>query len=136
MLAPYLPFVTEEIYRQLFRQWETTASIHLTAWPVLHERWIDAEAEEAGQALLEVLRQVRRYKAEQGLSVGAELATLTINVPSKLYSALHAALVDLKSATRAREIILEEYDQELGMSEELSSNQVCSSAALTIDLRL
>jgi valyl-tRNA synthetase len=135
MLAPYLPFVTEEIYQQLFRQWETIESIHLTAWPVSHEYWIDAEAEEAGKALLEALRQVRRYKAEQGLSVGAELAMLTIKIPTKLYPALQAALIDLKSATRAREIALEGYDQGFGKPEELSSNLICSFSTLTVDLR-
>lgn len=134
MLAPYLPFVTEEIYQQLFRQWETTASIHLTAWPVLPEHWIDTEAEETGKALLEALHQVRRYKAEQGLSVGTELATLTIKIHSKLSLALHAALIDLKCATRAREIILAGYDPKFGKSEELSSNLIDSSPALTVEL--
>lgn len=136
MLAPYLPFVTEQIYQQLFRQWETTLSIHLTAWPVWHEQWIDAGAEETGKVLLEALRQVRRYKAEQGLSVGAELAMLTIKIHSKLCPALQATFVDLKSATRAREIRLEGYDQESGAPEELPSNQTGSSSALIVDLRL
>jgi valyl-tRNA synthetase len=136
LLAPYLPFVTEEIYQQLFRQRESTASVHLTTWPVPHAQWIDAQAEDAGNALLEVLRQVRRYKAEQGLSVGSELSTLTIKVQNKLYAVMQAALVDFRSATRAREIVLEGYDQWYGKSKELSSKMVCSSLALTVDLRL
>jgi valyl-tRNA synthetase len=135
MLAPYLPFVTEEIFRQIFRQWETIESIHLSAWPVWRAHWIDTEAEEAGQTLLDALRQVRRYKADQGLSVGAELATFTIKLLRKWYPALQASLVDLKSATRAREIILQAHNQEFGDSEEPSSNQICSPPALVIDLR-
>ncbi len=107
MLAPYLPFITEEIYQQLFRQWEIPESLHRAAWPTLHEHWIDSDAEEAGKALLEALRQVRRYKAEQDLSVGAELDTFHIGVPGKLHHAVQTALVDLKSATRVHDIILD-----------------------------
>lgn len=111
LFAPYLPFVTEEIYQQLFKQWEEASSIHIADWPVPDMHWIDAEAEEIGNALLELLRQVRRYKAGQGLSVGAEIAHLTISTSPERAIALHAALIDLKSATRAKEIhILYEED--------------------------
>src|SRR5207248_8037881 len=36
LLAPYLPYVTEEIYQGLFRQRDGAASIHLSAWPQEH----------------------------------------------------------------------------------------------------
>ncbi len=80
LLAPHLPYITEEIYQGLFRQWDGAASIHRASWPAEQPTWIDSQAEETGKTLLELLRQVRRYKAEQGLSVGAELASLHIRV--------------------------------------------------------
>jgi valyl-tRNA synthetase len=107
LLAPYLPYITEEIYQGLFRQWDGAASIHVSAWPAEHPAWIDEEAEGAGKALLEILRSVRRHKAERGLSVGAELETLRISAPPSLRPALEATLIDLRSATRARTIIFD-----------------------------
>ncbi|MBA2393081.1 MAG: valine--tRNA ligase [Ktedonobacteraceae bacterium] len=104
VLSPYLPYITEEIYQGLFRQWDGAASIHTSCWPIMHSERIDAEAEETGKMLLELLHQVRRYKAEHNLSVGAEVATLHINVPAKFQVTLASALIDLKSATRARDI--------------------------------
>ena len=108
LLAPYLPYITEEIYQGLFRQWHEAASIHRSPWPEARNEWINAEAEEAGKAILELLHQARRYKAEHNLSVGAELATLHFSVRSTLLPALRYALIDLKSATRARDITLEQ----------------------------
>ncbi len=119
MLAPFLPYVTEEIYRELFRATDGAASIHVAAWPAEHPEWIDARAEEIGDALLEMLRQVRRHKAERGLSVGADLDTIHIRARPALRLALASALVDLRSATRAHTIIWDEGQPEPQGSEVL-----------------
>jgi valyl-tRNA synthetase len=108
LLAPYLPYVTEEIYQELFRRWDGATSIHISAWPGEHPEWVDALAEETGSTILEFLQQVRRYKTQRGLSVGAEIEMLQISANADLRHAWEAARVDLKSATRARNIVLEE----------------------------
>ncbi len=107
VLAPHLPYITEEIYQGLFRQWESAASIHRAPWPAEQSTWIDPQAEETGKTLLELLRQVRRYKAEQGLSVGAELALLNIQVAPEQLASLETILSDIRSATRAKHIVIE-----------------------------
>ncbi len=110
MLAPYLPFVTEEIYLSLFQRWEETSSIHVAAWPELYSEWVDPQAEAIGGDLLEILRLVRRYKADHGLSVGSELNSLRVTHSRPLHSALATATIDLKSATRARTILFVSLD--------------------------
>ncbi|HEX9057882.1 MAG TPA: valine--tRNA ligase [Ktedonobacterales bacterium] len=109
LLAPYLPYVTEELYQYLFRANEGSTSIHLASWPHAEPSWLDVESEAFGAALLDVLGQVRRYKAERGLSVGAELAALRILAAADQHPALRASLTDLRSATRARDITLVEH---------------------------
>jgi valyl-tRNA synthetase len=108
LFAPYLPYITESIYQGMFRQWIGAASIHCSAWPQAHPDWIDAEAEEIGKTVLDLLHQVRRYKAEQGLSVGAELEALHISLPQEQRAALEEMIVDLKSATRAKQIVFDD----------------------------
>ncbi len=107
LLAPYLPYITEEIYQGLFRQWDGASSIHRSAWPEAQSEEIDEEAEETGKAILEVLRHVRRYKSEQDLSIGAELEMLRISAPQGQCEALERMLIDLKSATRAKHIVFD-----------------------------
>ncbi len=107
MLAPYLPYITDEIYQGLFRRWQDAPSIHVTTWPTAPTAWLDPLIEELGELFLDILRLVRRYKSEQGLSAGAELETLYVSIPSEHQPAFMDMLVDLKSATRAQRIILE-----------------------------
>ncbi|WP_165423278.1 valine--tRNA ligase [Ktedonosporobacter rubrisoli] len=108
LLAPYLPYVTDEIYQQFLSRWDGARSIHVSAWPTEHPEWVDLQAEEVGNALLELLRKVRRYKADRGLSVGAELDCLHIEASSALLTALSAARLDIRSATRARTIVFDD----------------------------
>jgi valyl-tRNA synthetase len=108
MLAPYLPYITETIYQGVFREHEGVSSIHLAAWPIARPEWISEEAEQTGSTLLALLQQVRRYKAEQNLSVGAEIAALRVVLDPASHASLSEVLIDLKSATRAGELLFEE----------------------------
>src|SRR5581483_8639449 len=82
-------------------------SIHLARWPEAKEEWRNAAAEQVGQAILEVVETVRRWKAERQLSVGAPLAAVRITCAPELDAALNGALIDLRSVTRAREVTIE-----------------------------
>jgi valyl-tRNA synthetase len=106
LLAPYLPFMSEEIYQGIYRRYERAASVHLAPWPQALATWPDPLAEEFGVKLLEIVRQVRRYKAEHGLSVGAELEALYISIPPAQRSMIEQVSGDLQSATRAMRIYL------------------------------
>jgi valyl-tRNA synthetase len=101
LFAPYLPFVTEEIFHALYAMDEDAGSIHLAPWPLADAAWSDDEAERTGALILEVLAQVRRYKAQSGLSVGAPLASMRVDAPAWALDLLLASVQDLRSATRA-----------------------------------
>jgi valyl-tRNA synthetase len=106
LFAPIMPHITEEIYAHLFAQHAGARSIHLSAWPRADEALIDAEAERAGEALLALTASVRRWKSARKVGLGAELARLTLATgDEQLRAALHESAADLRSVTRAREIL-------------------------------
>ncbi|WP_161975502.1 valine--tRNA ligase [Tengunoibacter tsumagoiensis] len=103
LFAPFLPYVTEEIYHGLFAGHEGHPSIHLTCWPEANPDWASEQAEAAGEILIEVATAVRRYKSEASISLGAELSWLFLSTPDEqLATMLEAARLDIMSVTRAR----------------------------------
>src|SRR5205814_4950651 len=105
LFAPLLPYVTEEIYRGLFAGIEGHKSVHVSAWPVADARLMSAEAEVAGEALVEVATAVRCYKSEHTLSLGAPLQRVHVATDdAALAAALHEARADIASVTRARRV--------------------------------
>lgn len=103
LFAPFLPYVTEEIYGGLFA--EDGESIHTSTWPSVDARLLDDRAETHGNHLVEIATAVRRYKSESNLSLGAPLYRLHLAVRNRALSLiLKEAEADLMSITRARHV--------------------------------
>ena len=105
LFAPFLPYVTEDIYLGLLAAADGARSIHLSPWPAADEELIDEQADAVGEALVDVATAVRRYKSERNLSLGTELKRLQLagGEPS-LMERLREAEADLMSVTRAARV--------------------------------
>jgi valyl-tRNA synthetase len=108
LLAPILPYVTEQLYLGLFAEKDGSGSIHTSAWPKGDRAWGDETAVLHGNQLVEMATAVRRYKSEHNLSLGAELARLHLHTnDADLAAQMETAVTDLISITRAKEIVVE-----------------------------
>jgi len=117
MLAPLIPYVTEEIFQLMFRRNEAEISIHLTEWPEIREEMINSEADSIGEVLVEIAATIRRYKSEKQLPMSTPLDLIKITMPfSTVLSDLQTCIPDIKSVTRASSIELE------GSIEQVSPN--------------
>ncbi len=76
MLAPFTPFITEEIYNQLYEN----KSIHLSEWPVAGT--ISEESIRKGRVMKELISQGRQYKINNQLSMKTEIEKAIIQGPS------------------------------------------------------
>ena len=113
LFAPFLPYITEAIYRELFASTGGSGSIHASRWPIADETLIDDEAEAAGELLIEIATAVRRYKSEASLSLGAELQRLRlVTSEPAIADMLRAASADITSVTRAKVIEVREKSEE------------------------
>ncbi|HEX6483507.1 MAG TPA: valine--tRNA ligase [Ktedonobacteraceae bacterium] len=105
LFAPFLPYVTETIYKSLFAGSEGTESIHAASWPQADEAMIDDKAEAAGELLVDLATAVRRYKSESSISLGTELQRLQLaTTDASIAEMLQEARADIKSVTRASTI--------------------------------
>jgi valyl-tRNA synthetase len=91
LLAPVLPFVTEEVW-----SWWRPGSVHRGAWPTTAELQFD------GEGLLrlagDVLGQVRRVKSQRHLSMKAEVSRAEVHASAETLAVLAPAYPDLCAA--------------------------------------
>jgi valyl-tRNA synthetase len=95
LLAPFLPFVSEEVWR-----WWHDGSVHVAAWPRVEEFPVTAP-EEPGQiygAVGDVLEAIRREKSTQKVSQRAEVSLLVVEGPATWLDAVRAGQSDLRDA--------------------------------------
>ena len=101
LLAPYLPFVTDEVW-----SWWQEGSVHSAAWPTEDDvlEAIGAPNADAYGLYLrttEVLAAIRKKKSERSLSAGAQLDQVVIRNNEDLEQRLGPVLSDLRAAVRA-----------------------------------
>lgn len=125
LFAPFLPYVTEQVYLEIFAAHEGQRSLHLARWPEARPDWESAEAEAAGELLLTVVTAVRRYKSEANLSLGAGLPCLLLSTQDAgVACLLDAARRDILSATRARALRISEGQEPCGTCQLLQQEGV------------
>jgi valyl-tRNA synthetase len=100
LFAPFLPFVTEEVWH-----WWQTGSVHRAAWPTTDET---AGAGDGSILTVvgEVLGAVRRAKTTEKRSMRARVASLTITGPPSVLAALGASRGDLIDAGGVDDLVL------------------------------
>lgn len=79
MLSPFTPFITEELYNELYN---SDKSIHLQAWP--KQGKVKKEILEQGKLMKEVISELRQYKINNKMSMSAELEKVIITSPDDL----------------------------------------------------
>jgi len=108
MFAPFIPFITEEIYQGHFKIFEKEKSIHLIEWPKLNKKefkkWDEPKIKTHANELTlfsDLLTQVRIEKTKVQKPMNAE-CILTLNKLN--YEDLKGMLEDFKNVTNAKEI--------------------------------
>jgi len=99
MYAPFIPFLTEELWQKIYQDAEGGQTLHLTKYPDVVPEY-ETNVDDM-QIALDILKNIRGLRTERKVGNGAKLETLTI--PRTTPASLHGVI---KSAARANEIVL------------------------------
>ncbi|MBD5389419.1 valine--tRNA ligase [bacterium] len=94
LYAPFIPFITEELWQKIYQPSEGGVTLHLTAYPTVNAEY-DTDVADM-QIALDILKTVRGLRTERKIGNGARLETLT--VPAGTPAALHALSATAASA--------------------------------------
>ncbi|PLW80510.1 valine--tRNA ligase [Candidatus Woesearchaeota archaeon] len=106
LFAPFMPYITEEVYQLYFADIEGIDSVHRAQWPISGS--INDGAIKAGDLLVEVLAEARKYKSQKGLSLKVDISKAVIKTSLENIEFIKFVIEDLKSASKIQEIVFEE----------------------------
>ena len=86
LAAPFTPFITEEIYKNLVRKADASApeSVHLCDWPTYHPEWVDADLEKNMDLVLKVVVEGRSARNTANMKNRQPLAMMYVKSESGL----------------------------------------------------
>lgn len=97
----YFPFITEEIYQELFKD---EVSIHLTK--LIPFNFSFNKELEFGEKIVDIISEVRGEKTNNAVSLKTIVENLTINATSELENALNSSIKDFKATLFIEELII------------------------------
>ena len=98
LFAPFLPFVTEEVW-----SWFNDESVHTSQWPQADAlRDFGGNADMVG-VVAEVISQLRKAKSEAKVSMRADVMRATITAPAATLELIKEAASDLMAAGRVQD---------------------------------
>jgi valyl-tRNA synthetase len=102
LLAPFLPYISEEVWSWSFAAEAGQPSIHRAPWPSARDFAGIAEPADAGSFDLAVAcwNALLKAKADAAVSMGREVASLTLAANAKTLDRLAPVLRDVLSAAR------------------------------------
>ncbi len=87
LLAPFCPFLTENIYQKLFRNAEKIESIHLSSWPKIDEKLIDRKLEEDMEIVKKIVEVSNSIRQDNAIKLKYPLYSLTVSGSEKVLEA-------------------------------------------------
>ena len=95
LFAPFLPFVTEEVWA-----WWKEGSVHTSSWPTSAELRAHGGDSSVLNVTAEVISQLRKVKSEAKVSMKAEISKAVITAPAEVISQIKLVANDLRAAGR------------------------------------
>ncbi|UCG95833.1 MAG: isoleucine--tRNA ligase [archaeon] len=88
LMSPFTPFITENIYQDLFRKNEKTESIHLLEWPEADEKKIDKKLERNFAIIQKISEAANSIRQEKNVGLRYPVKELTVSGPEEVRKAV------------------------------------------------
>jgi valyl-tRNA synthetase len=97
LIAPIMPFITEEVYQEFFKKNEKSESIHISSWPKFEKENVSDELD----IFYEILTRIRQEKSKAQKSMKAEIVLV---LEKENEEKIKEMIEDLKSVMNIKEI--------------------------------
>jgi valyl-tRNA synthetase len=106
MIAPIMPFITEEIYQTYYKKHEKMKSIHLSKWPKVTVFGLDGARWDTifWDTFVDIVTKVRQEKTKAKKPMNSEIILHMPEINGTILREESGILKDLKNVTNAREI--------------------------------
>ena len=104
LLAPFAPFVTDEIYREMFAKEEGKKSLHECSWPASEEAYINPAEDNIVEVLHSLLGEARKFKAGHAMALNAQIAFASVALPDTLLKDFPKIEEELKAVAAIAEL--------------------------------
>jgi valyl-tRNA synthetase len=113
LLHPFMPFITEELWQELKQRLpegsRDSDSIIIASYPVVDKKFIDTEAEQVMESVIEIIRSIRNARAEHKVAASKWIEARVY--ADKLQKAIASKSEAIETLSKARPLAVLSRDQ-------------------------
>ncbi|NQU79844.1 class I tRNA ligase family protein [Candidatus Woesearchaeota archaeon] len=103
LMAPIMPHITDSVYQLYFANKEKNTSIHMSKWPKAAPHLLNDQAEVAGDLVVDIIAEVRKFKSENQVSLKHQVK-ISIECDNEDKTRIESAIKDLEGTANSTEI--------------------------------
>lgn len=130
IFAVIMPFITEEIFSQIFKKYKNFKSIHLESWPNPYDN-ISEELAEKGKIVIELIKALRNHKSMLQIPLNQEVSRVIILSENNIQNILKDLEKDIKSTIRIKSLEIFEKAQEDKIRDKPESKESIEGLGIT-----
>jgi len=111
-----MPFISEEIYSILYRQFQNLKSIHLEQWPLRYER-ISEDSANCGKLIIELIKFLRMQKSRLQIPLNQDMRKVILITDTNQLKKIDNLKKDIKYTLRIDNLEIIERSQEKNIKE-------------------
>ncbi|MFW9949143.1 MAG: valine--tRNA ligase [Candidatus Thorarchaeota archaeon] len=100
-----MPFITEEIYHNLYKQFKTLKSIHLESWAKYYVN-LDENLKDIGRLGIEIIRNIRNIKSKLQIPLNQDISKIILLSDKNNIKGLESIKPDISNTLRINELII------------------------------
>ncbi|TFG02064.1 MAG: valine--tRNA ligase [Promethearchaeota archaeon] len=123
IFAIIMPFISEEIYSNMYKKFKNLKSIHLERWPTPYEN-ISEELAEKGKFGIDIIKILRNYKSKHQIPLNQEITRVIILSDKNKHEIINDLKEDIKNTIRIKNLEIYEKNQEDKIKDKPDSKEI------------
>jgi len=111
IFAVIMPFISEEIYHNIYKKYINLKSIHLEKWPSIYSQ-ISEESSLKGRIIIELIKFLRNVKSKAQIPLNQEISRMIIFSEDEIQQTINESKIDLINTIRIQKLEVYNNSQE------------------------
>jgi len=131
LLAPFLPFITEDMYQDFFRRFEKEESIHLCDWPEVENELINEKLEKEMIVAKQVVETSNAIRHEKNIKLKYVLPSLSVDGKDEIKEAVRDLEEVIKEMANVKEAKIEPVEE----GKEIENGKIFLNSEVTEEIK-
>jgi isoleucyl-tRNA synthetase len=131
ILAPFIPFVTEELYQDFFKNYEKEESIHFSDWPKVEKVLIDEKLEKEMETARQIIEAANAFRHEKGFKLKYILPSLIVDGKDEVKEAAKDLKEVIEELSNVKEVKIEEIKE----GKEIENGKISLDTKITDEIK-